>query len=256
MRSFARDASCGGADCVAAGTPNSCFERAGDAASVRAASESRAFSFGAGAADGCAGPAGGEGGAVDEIDAGMLARVRPAEAEVAGAVAESAAADCVATKSVVAGVDAEPAVAFELVGAGEPADAGEPGVGVIADAGLSAASRADIVVFTFSARSTFRSSRGISATMMTDSDASVANARLGLNQLASIQDRQPVRDGATPADGFVAGCTDAPVLATDSRASARIRASAAADGCNAAPASAPRCVRYSALSASSAGSPG
>ena len=63
-------------------------------------------------------------------------------------------------------------------------------------------------------RSTDISSFGNSATITTDNEASVANARPGPNQLAPSHERQPV-----------AGRSAAP------RASVRIRASAAAEGC-------------------------
>jgi hypothetical protein len=88
------------------------------------------------------------------------------------------------------------------------------------------------------ARSTDRSSFGIRETTTTDSAATVANARPGPNQLDFSHDRQP--DSA----GFAGR------RVTASRASARMRASLAADGCSVCAA----CAWYSAARRASAGS--
>ncbi|MBK9608123.1 MAG: hypothetical protein IPO58_17415 [Betaproteobacteria bacterium] len=73
------------------------------------------------------------------------------------------------------------------------------------------------------ARSTDMSSFGISDTTTTDSEAIVANANPGPNQLDPSHDLHPL------AAGF-ADVRTGDSLATASRASARIRASASADG--------------------------
>jgi hypothetical protein len=204
---------------------------AGAAAAV--ASVAGAAAAVAGAAVASAAPAGAPGGG-EPAGMGIIGALRCGRRRAGSFDRASFPFDC----------PSEACFALESVDADDAAvDAAEnpddcAGAEVATDARDAAGDSGDKLGAAVISRSTDRSSFGIRETITTDSEATVANARPGPNQLDFSHDFQP------DATGFVAG------RATATRPSARMRVSHSADGCSASA----MCAWYNALRRASDGS--